>query len=374
MSPRPKFSRTSGKVNICRAGRLIVLINIFVFLLMYLFWLERKTPLSNVVSDSRTKHGLSCPNEWSKIQAPDKCNGEYTVVKVLFVHLQGAKGNVVEDYLIYALLFALESGNQVALLYDGYLSLPKKFENFESKGMFMHRRIYLQGNDTLTETSKVFGSKYRHRSTNAYEFELISFQRFFIMEQFMKEEGLPSIMYVDSDVTLLADISKYTACRDRCDVIVSTPSEYPFNPTSAHTSFWKLEGLAEFNTFLLNYYSNTERIAELDNIWEKYKVRIEEEGMKGGICDMTLLGLFLKQNHDRTNISRRFEICNSYLDNSVLIDHKCSFRDDDNFHQDTHGRPYLSTGTSDVPLISMHFQGNCKEDLIDCGSKLLRLH
>jgi hypothetical protein len=59
---------------------------------------------------------------------------------------------------------------------------------------------------------------------------------------------------------------------------------------SAHTSFWKTEFLRGFCSFVNDSYENG--INELEKKWDWHN----EQGINGGICDMSLLYLFYLKN------------------------------------------------------------------------------
>ena len=72
--------------------------------------------------------------------------------------------------------------------------------------------------------------------------------------------------------------------------IISQRYEEYLWKSSAHTSFWKTEFLREFCSFVNDSYENG--INELEKKWDWHN----EQGINGGICDMSLLYLFYLKN------------------------------------------------------------------------------
>ena len=53
-----------------------------------------------------------------------------------------------------------------------------------------------------------FAYIYENLSTNSHNYELFCFLRWFILKEFMEEQNLDTIFYVDSDVMLYVDINE----------------------------------------------------------------------------------------------------------------------------------------------------------------------
>ena len=50
---------------------------------------------------------------------------------------------------------------------------------------------------------------YLHMSSNSYGFELICYQRWFVIEEFIKQHDYKMFWYLDSDVLIYGDLGKY---------------------------------------------------------------------------------------------------------------------------------------------------------------------
>lgn len=133
--------------------------------------------------------------------------------------------------------------------------------------------LYLQSSDK-------FASVYEHLSTNGRDIELLCFQRWFILKDFMEKHNIDVCLHIDSDVMMYCN----------------TDTEYEkfsqFDFTLSHrccgsNSFFTLNGLKKFCDFLMNFYRNKNSY-DYDRIAAHYHTR-QKHGLPGGVCDMTLL-------------------------------------------------------------------------------------
>ncbi len=196
--------------------------------------------------------------------------------KIVFVH----RGR--SWYLPYALYQAKHSSpdSDVVLLGDsggyegiGYAALDK-----------------LSGADAAR-----FQQAYVHMSTLSEEFESVCFLRWFYLLEYMRSEGVRSVMCLDSDVLLYSSMPEIMGVygRDKrgCACFIPRQQEES-GAASAHISFWTREWLEKFCDFILQCYSIPKYLNKLKGFWKDYMAT----GMSGGICDMTVLYLFCREN------------------------------------------------------------------------------
>jgi hypothetical protein len=186
------------------------------------------------------------------------------------------------DYLKLALRQAKLFNENIILLGD------KSNEHFGQ--MFTFEYIENLENQNV----KQFEQVYKHMSTNNYRFELMCFERWFILLEYMKRENLAIAIHLDSDVMVYntlneiagSFLTKYQACYHIPEQL------YEENRWIAvpHFSFWTRECLGQFCNFMLDQYSS--KIAELKEKWKWH----QDTSRRGGICDMTLLYLFYRKN------------------------------------------------------------------------------
>ncbi len=109
------------------------------------------------------------------------------------------------------------------------------------------------------KASSYFTSIYEHMSGVPYEFELACFNRWFILEEFMRTNKIPVAFYCDSDVMLYCDISEeYDANFKSYDMSVMQ-----IGYSGGMVSFWNLKSITSFCDFLKRFYEDRPTIAKL---------------------------------------------------------------------------------------------------------------
>ena len=302
---------------------------------------DRRTFMADL--NKRVCHGVPEPKE----------------VPVVFMHLEGAKGKVDESYLQINIRAALDLGNKVTVLAD-------VGESFALDPRVEVVPINLTDSTSpLTSRAISFAEYYVHLSTNGFSFELVSFQRFFILQAWLTTTNYTKIVYIDSDVMLFVNAADEMQCYSHCDAVLSSPNPVKHAAVSAHTSILTAHFLEAFTEFVEDMYANQTNLNVLQNTF----TGMQNNNQAGGICDMTILGRFYRATEDKNNELSRFKICNSAADIGVrgMFDHKCAYRWIPSFGQDENfGNPYFMINDSKIPLKSIHFQGACKLDEIAC--------
>jgi hypothetical protein len=126
-----------------------------------------------------------------------------------------------------------------------------------------------------------FRAVYHHRSTHEVDYELFCFERWFLLQSFLQAQALDACLYLDSDVLLYSDA---TAQARRFADFDLTPSH-----ESPHCMFINRKaGLDSFCAFLMECYESPELFGRLESHYRK----LQSENRPGGVCDMTVFGLF----------------------------------------------------------------------------------
>ena len=266
-------------------------------------------------------------------------------IPVVLVH----KGRA--NYLRFAIKQASHFHNDVILLGDNsnadFCDRHFQYDNFKS-GL----------------TSRL-GMNYEHMSPNPYEFELVCLERWFVLLELMKVNSLDRIFYIDSDVLLYCNIDKALSSYSGLQAaLCSEDQEYEDYKwfTSGHCSFWTIKLLEEFCEFVLDNYSNKERLYKKWN-WHK------QTGTPGGICDMTLLYLFYNSNGDRIlNLSSTLN--SMIFDNGIGSDYQGLFQTETrSFPSKVNmrrvsfedGQPYSITNEGNrISFKALHFSSGAK--------------
>ncbi|HAT4257867.1 hypothetical protein P5F61_08150 [Clostridium perfringens] len=201
-------------------------------------------------------------------------------IPIVFIH----KGN--QEYLKYAIKSAEKFNKNVFLLGDNSnKNLCRNFYNI---------------NNLKSEDFIEFKKVYKHMSTNSFEFELICFERYFILKEFMVKNNFNKVIMLDSDVLTFENYSNLGI--EEYDIVLSEP-EYQDNyrwTSCPHFSYWTISTINRFLKFCILTYKNNLKILETKYEWH------EANKKAGGICDMTLLYLFPKNDIKFLNASKEY--------------------------------------------------------------------
>ena len=128
-------------------------------------------------------------------------------------------------------------------------------------------------------------------------YEAAFWKRPFMVEAWMKSEGIEEVFLIDSDVLSFADYAKEVApllpgnCRATL-MVASRNQGIGELWSSLHFSYWTREALEDFTAFCINAYKDRSVRIELE---AKYQWHIDNH-RPGGICEMTLLHFWAAKN------------------------------------------------------------------------------
>ena len=216
-------------------------------------------------------------------------------------------------------------------------------------------------NELITPDFIKFNQCYEHMSTNPFEFEKISFNRFFLIKRFMEIYKYESIFHIDSDVLLYTNIVE---CKDfyiSYDFTLSKNS-------CVSNSYLTYDMVADFCEKLLKVYELKERYFWYNDIKKIYQ-SMQAANKAGGICDMT----FLKHYKTRKECND-FYLCGEMTSiiEDKTFDHHISDQDDYEF-EDNHKKIKFVTGIpfcynikleKDIQFLTLHFQGKSTKNII----------
>lgn len=219
----------------------------------------------------------------------------------------------------------------------------------------------------LSASLRTLDEQYVHVSVNDPTYEKFCIQRWFLLESFARLRGIDSLVYVDCDVLLLANMTEEIySCYSGCDIMHTGVSLVPGvgSFASGHTSFWRLGALSEFTSFVLQYYSNDTN------------TRIQNESFVADhantFSDMSLIGLFSVATTKRAdNLGRHLpNICGYDSDRVTngLFDLNGAYARPIGFFRDAESGLFFSmTPEGDIlRMKSVHFQGYKKSHLLAC--------
>lgn len=160
-----------------------------------------------------------------------------------------------------------------------------------------------------TELSKV----YCHLSSNIYDFELWCIQRWFILHEFMKANGIEKCYQADSDVMLYADINVLADDYQDCAFTIqkSSSSQYSVCPPAYINS---IDALERFCDYIFDFYTKPESLCKLK---EFYSDNFLASQRNGGVCDMTFWYYYYQEHPEYFLDTYSFMTGNSMLDHYV---------------------------------------------------------
>lgn len=143
--------------------------------------------------------------------------------------------------------------------------------------------------------AREFETIYQHMSYNKKAYELFCFQRWLILNEYVKKHNIPLFSHIDSDVLLFCNTEmhydQYLKKSDFCYVW-----------SCGHIFFWTQKGLQHFSDFLFDQYTNHVDHLEPYFTGEKISCVYRNNGSyyqdrTNCVTDMTLFDLFLKQKN-----------------------------------------------------------------------------
>ena len=200
-----------------------------------------------------------------------------------------------------------------------------------------------------------FQKLYKHYSTHGVDFELICFQRWFILREFLMANNLSQCLYLDSDVMLYSDVTKDSKKFEQFDFTLC------WNSIGCVFFLNRLRGLNEFCQFLLDIYGNKNNFY-YDRMVAHYAVR-KKHHLAGGACDMTAFQFYSEGNFGQMG-EASYILDGSVYDPNINMPHpgfemengikKIIWKDNQPY-----GR-FIKTG-EEIRFNSLHFNGHAKK-------------
>ena len=129
-----------------------------------------------------------------------------------------------------------------------------------------------------------FAEVYTHYSTNGVDFELVCFQRWFILRDFLTARRIDQCVYLDSDVLLYADVTEEMKKFRRFDFTLC------WHTIGCVFFLNRMDGLEDLCQFMLDVYTKKDRY-QYDRMVAQFALR-QKNQLPGGACDMTALQLY----------------------------------------------------------------------------------
>jgi hypothetical protein len=180
-----------------------------------------------------------------------------TAIPIIIVH----KGDsfYLSPVLEQARLF--NPGNQIYLISD----IAKRKYDF----------VHYHNIDEYMNRANEFEKRYIHLSSNSYFYELICFQRWFIILDFVLQHGINNFLCMDSDVLLYCNVNIVLNKHIDCDFTIC-------NKYGPGCSLFNIDSLTQFCNYISGLYKENSK----DRLIRFYQPFIDDKHL-GGVCDMT---------------------------------------------------------------------------------------
>ena len=257
------------------------------------------------------------------------------MIPVIFIH----RG--FQDYLNYTLKQSCKKNKTFLIGTDNRVS---------------DDNLYFEDINKYQKYTEKFSSIYEYKSTNPYDYELFCFLRWFILKDFMEQNNLDVVFYVDSDVMLYVNVDDEFKKYDQFDMTL-------LHRSAAISSFFTKKGLDIFCDFLIDTFSNKESY-NFKKISSHYEVR-QKFGLPGGVCDMTYFDFFhyWDDGGGPGKVGEMMTIIDgsTYDHNINVPDQYFDFNGIKNIKMKD-GYPYVYNHKlkKDIRFNSLHFQGGAK--------------
>jgi hypothetical protein len=218
-----------------------------------------------------------------------------TNLPIIFIHT----GN--QNYLKIAIESAIKFGNDVHLIGD------------EANRGFCEKWCHI---DSLTsKLYEDFKKYYVHMSTNSYEFELMCFKRYFLAYEYLKQIGAEKFVMLDSDILTYTNYETLPFVSEYAIAASWFENQNNYKWSVCPCMFMAtIDALRDYLVFMINTYSQAERLSLLREKEEYHK----QNNIPGGICDMTLLFLWIKDCEEK----KKYRVHNNaIIENGIAFDH-----------------------------------------------------
>ena len=148
----------------------------------------------------------------------------------------------------------------------------------------------------LSDRAADFLRVYQHMSTNPKEYEVFCYLRWFYLLDYMEALGLERALHLDSDVLLYGSMDQlscsYPISRGSAGFCVPDEAhESLLWAASAHVGLFTVEALRRFCEFTITTFIEKNWLSQY-----RYKWKHHGASRPGGICDMTTLYFFYREN------------------------------------------------------------------------------
>jgi hypothetical protein len=271
-------------------------------------------------------------------------------------------------------IFFVQLGTHVNLFFDQVLQQAQLSNGKENVYVLTDSNAHLYSAYNCIDVSKYmqgreFDRLYQHHSTNKYFFEKACFDRWFIINDLVKELNIPYFFHADCDVLVLEDLKPFYTeqLQGRYDGSAMYFEDGARSITSGHSSFWSSALLNQFCNFVCEKYANEQAF---NKIWSDARAGVFYDNTN--VSDMILLDVFRREQ--QTNTLNLFSTedegqCFDFNINVAYNGRKQSFKMNSRYHikqiKPRDGSIYGKAEDGQQYLFyTLHFQGYLTKALI----------
>ena len=192
---------------------------------------------------------------------------------------------------------------------------------FSEKGVCFIK--FSEGDNFISDDWQEFIHNYVHLHTDqSSRIQLLSYMRWFVIHRELESRGYKRFWHLDSDIALFKSFRLYKKQMEEVcggSALYKPVELHPHQMTvSAHASLWTVDDLKSFLDFMVLSYKG--RDARLSAKWKYH----QEQGISGGVCDMTLQYLWFESSGS---------VSKSPVQNiSTILNQEWEFNDQVNHH------------------------------------------
>ena len=199
-------------------------------------------------------------------------------------------------------IFFVQVGDHINLFLDKILRQAQQSNGKQNVYLLANSNLHLYREFNCIDISKYiqgreFDSLYKHHSANKYSFEKACFDRWFIINDVIKDLNINYFFHADCDVLIPEDLNAvYThLLQHNYDGSVMYFEENGKSVTSGHSSFWSRTLLNDFCDFVCEQYGHEQAFNEI--------LALTRSGFflnNKNVSDMIFLDIFRRTTHLKT--------------------------------------------------------------------------
>ena len=169
--------------------------------------------------------------------------------------------------------------------------------DYLEKSLSLNSKIFKNIIRLKDSNFSLFNSVYKHMSYNAEYFERFCFYRYFSALKYATENKIDKFLMCDTDAIFLKFLDFEKILDNELCIACKPEDQSGFDDiVCIHNSIWTKNGIEDFCNFLIETYKNN-----IEILMPKWQWHVSTQ-TGGGICDMTLMYHWYKNNKNLYNL------------------------------------------------------------------------